>query len=637
MTAIQNEIKILKKLRHRHIIQFYRIHHEDGRLFLIMDLAERGSLADAILGNSLHDNNSNDNDKNGWSTKARIAHEIARGLEYIHQESVVHRDLKSANVLLTRHMEVKLADFGLAQVKSMSSASKSSTAAGIAGTLRWIAPELFDKPVYSTKSDVYALGVVMWEMAANCTRPFKDQDNEALVVLSVKNGHREKLPDNTPEEYRSWVIRCWDHDPAKRPKASGIVLVEEAEPTKEEAGWHHAPTLSFDLSLDGSTPATKDKDCLEDKLKNMSVEFLSSVASHNRSGAVGEKVDGTDSASQPVSGSHDPRSSTRDDPILWYLKAAEQGHADAQNNLGMAFLRGKGVQQSYVEAVKWLRMAGVQGHSNAQATLGSIYLMGSGDRHGVKQSDANAALWTLRAAEQGHANAQLNIGYMYYHGREFIQDYATAASWYCRAAEQGSAEAQASLALMYERGQGVEQSFAEALRWYRQAAEFGDKQSQYHLGAMYTNGQGGVKQNFPEGAMWYRRAAEQGHAKAQNNLGTLYEHGQGIKQNFDEAALLYRQAAEQGEAQAQANLGSLYLLGHGVQQSFDEAALWLSRAAHQSHPRAQYDLGLMHWNGDGVDRNLGVALSWIRKAANQGDPEAQSRLGDLLQMAATTS
>ncbi|KAF9156217.1 hypothetical protein DFQ26_009437 [Actinomortierella ambigua] len=221
LQSIQKEISVPKRLRFRHLIQFYRTHEENGQIYLLMELAENGSLAQAINRGELFSVD--------WSTKSRLASEIAQGLAFIHQEKVLHRDLKSANVFLTRHMEVKLADFGLAKVKSMTMAASraSQSRAGLAGTFRWIAPELlFAKmPEYTTKSDVYALGVVMWEMAANCTRPFRDQDNDALVAEAIGDGARETFPVDTPIEYREWAEKCWRQDPSLRPEASEAVQI----------------------------------------------------------------------------------------------------------------------------------------------------------------------------------------------------------------------------------------------------------------------------------------------------------------------------------------------------------------------------------------------------------------------------
>ncbi|KAF9974439.1 hypothetical protein BGZ73_002181 [Actinomortierella ambigua] len=151
--TIQQEIKVLQNLRNRHIIQLYRTYEDGDCIYLLMELAEKGSLAHAInKGKIAHDD---------WTTKKRLVHEIVCGLPYIHQEKVLHRDLKSANILLTKNMEVRLADFGLAQIRSAVSAASSSghqsTSKRPVGTLRWVAPELLfvTKPEYSTKSDAW--------------------------------------------------------------------------------------------------------------------------------------------------------------------------------------------------------------------------------------------------------------------------------------------------------------------------------------------------------------------------------------------------------------------------------------------------------------------------------------------------
>jgi len=109
---------------------------------------------------------------------------------------------------------------------------------------------------------------------------------------------------------------------------------------------------------------------------------------------------------------------------------AEQGHAKAQNKLGLMYDDGQGVPQDYVEAVKWYR----------------------------------------KAAAQDHATAQFNLGFMYDDGQGVPQDYAEAVKWYRRAAEQGHAKAQNNLGLMYDDGQGVPQDYVEAHMWYNLAA-----------------------------------------------------------------------------------------------------------------------------------------------------------------------
>ena len=112
-------------------------------------------------------------------------------------------------------------------------------------------------------------------------------------------------------------------------------------------------------------------------------------------------------------------------------KAAEQGHAGAQNRLGLCFEKGKGVQQDYQKAVYWY----------------------------------------TKAAEQGSAAAQFNLGYMYFAGTGVNQDYNRAVQWFRKAAEKGFAPAQNHLGFMYQNGYGVNKDYNQAVQWYRKATE----------------------------------------------------------------------------------------------------------------------------------------------------------------------
>ena len=113
---------------------------------------------------------------------------------------------------------------------------------------------------------------------------------------------------------------------------------------------------------------------------------------------------------------------------------AEQGRADAQNNLGWMYERGVGVTQDYAEAVKWYRKAAEQGHAGAQFFLGEKYRLGDG----VTEDYAEALKWYRKAAEQGDADAQNNLGWMYKRGEGVLQDTIAAHMWFNIAAANGN-------------------------------------------------------------------------------------------------------------------------------------------------------------------------------------------------------
>lgn len=107
-------------------------------------------------------------------------------------------------------------------------------------------------------------------------------------------------------------------------------------------------------------------------------------------------------------------------------EAAEQGDMEAQNGLGMMYVRGKGVAQDYDEAVRLFRKAAESDHAPAQKNLGQMYRMGNG----VVQSHREAVEWNRRAAEQGNAAAQYNLGSAYAEGKGVNQDWVKAHMWF---------------------------------------------------------------------------------------------------------------------------------------------------------------------------------------------------------------
>jgi TPR repeat protein len=121
---------------------------------------------------------------------------------------------------------------------------------------------------------------------------------------------------------------------------------------------------------------------------------------------------------------------------MWRL-AADQGHANAQANLGTMYAKGQGVKQDHVEAVSLYQKSADQGHADAQFNLGCMYMNG----HGVKQDHGEAARWFRKSADQGDANAQSNLGFMYGNGQGVKQDLGEALAWFRKSAAQGHAQA----------------------------------------------------------------------------------------------------------------------------------------------------------------------------------------------------
>ncbi|KAG0249613.1 hypothetical protein DFQ27_009907 [Actinomortierella ambigua] len=607
-TVIQHEINAVQRLVHHHIIRLHDTTCHQGKLVLITEYVDGGSLQQAIKSQRTAD----------WFIKMRVAHEIAQGLDYMHSIGVIHRDLRSSNVLLTSQLQVKLCNIGLATVKARSASKSTSSDKSIQ---YWMAPELLtDKPKYSTKSDMFALGMTMWEMAANCTVPSQERVDSHTVAIDLRSGAHEALPEETWSNYHHWVERCWEHSPDKRPQASEMV-----------AKFYGLETTCADHAqgavVSNSPPLIQTTKVTHGGASQFSDEVRPFWTRANAGDVEAQVV----LAAKYENGIGVDQSDT--EAFEWYLRAAGLGSTEAQYKTGALSRNGRGTIRNVTIAVDWLQRAADGAHAVAQNELGWMYQYGQG----VEQDYSQAQEWYHRAAVIGDDSAQNNLALMYYNGLGVEQDYSQALAWFRKSADQGNAQAQNNLGLMYWMGFGVERNHVEAVPWLRKAADqaqrsaeprqrVGVANTQFKLGMAYWYGWG-VDQDYIEAVLWWVKAADQGHSRSQFNLGSACFHGRGVDQNDVEAVTWWQKAAAQGHTGAQYRLGRAYSDGSGVEQNDIEALSWWRKAADQGHQLALFNLGSAYCDGRGVDQSDAKAVSWWRKAAAQGDADAQYNLG----------
>ena len=303
-------------------------------------------------------------------------------------------------------------------------------------------------------------------------------------------------------------------------------------------------------------------------------------------------------------------------------KQAAAGDVKAQYSLGMLYHKGFGFGEprNDGQAAVWFRKAADQGSADAQLELGWLYDEGSG----MQRDHTKAMMWYRRAAEQGLASAQYQLADSYAE----TEDWPQAVLWYTKAAEQGHALAQYTLGSAYDFGEVLPHDRTKALSWLKRAAEQGYSFAQWRLGLLYEYPPG----DYAQAALWERKAAEQGLKYAQCELGVFYDLGLGVPKDPTLAAVWYSKSKKQGKGSAGCEDGGWLLsgyLGDGVpddpteratQKEYDEAAADLRKDADQGLAFAQNKLGILYDLGLGVPQDFGMAVSLYSKAAEQGFP-----------------
>ncbi|KAH9691665.1 hypothetical protein KPL70_016180 [Citrus sinensis] len=202
------EVAILREVQHRNVVRFIGASTKSPHLCIVTEYMPGGSLYDY-----LHKNHN----VLKLPQLLRFAIDICKGMEYLHQRNIIHRDLKTANLLMDTHNVVKVADFGVARFQNKGGVMTAET-----GTYRWMAPEVINHQPYDQKADVFSFAIVLWELVT-AKVPY-DSMTPLQAALGVRQGLRPDLPENAHPKLIDLMQRCWDAVPDNRPSFSEIKL-----------------------------------------------------------------------------------------------------------------------------------------------------------------------------------------------------------------------------------------------------------------------------------------------------------------------------------------------------------------------------------------------------------------------------
>jgi len=204
----ETDIRHLRKLNHPNIVQFRGVCTQAPCYCIVMEYCPYGPLYNLLR----------DGEEIPPIRLVSWAKQIASGMHYLHVNKIIHRDLKSPNVLIGRHEMVKISDFGTSREWN-----EISTKMSFAGTVAWMAPEIIRNEPCSEKVDIWSYGVVLWELMT-CETPYKDVDSSAIIWGVGSNSLHLPIPLSCPDGFRLLIKQCWAAKPRNRPSFKHIMM-----------------------------------------------------------------------------------------------------------------------------------------------------------------------------------------------------------------------------------------------------------------------------------------------------------------------------------------------------------------------------------------------------------------------------
>ncbi|XP_047334333.1 mitogen-activated protein kinase kinase kinase 1-like [Impatiens glandulifera] len=227
---LEQEILLLSQFKHENIVQYLGTYKDDSKLYIFLELVTKGSLGRLYQKYDLRD-----------SQVSAYTRQILSGLNYLHQRNVIHRDIKSANILVDASGAVKLADFGLAK------ATKLNDVKSCKGTVFWMAPEVVNRrnTGYGLAADIWSLGCTVLEML---TRQIPYSHLEGMQALfRIGKGELPLIPSSLSNDAQDFIGKCLQVNPDHRPTASQLMdhpFIKRSRSNSDSASPHHNRTKS---------------------------------------------------------------------------------------------------------------------------------------------------------------------------------------------------------------------------------------------------------------------------------------------------------------------------------------------------------------------------------------------------------
>ena len=473
---------------------------------------------------------------------------MCQAIEYFYSNSLIHRDIKTQNILLDHDFIPYLSDFdtikniGEGDIKSNSEIDKTMTYD--LGSTMFASPEQLNGDLVSYPTDIYSFGKVI---------------NKLYEALNNKSQNKIFINDGLSKICNYLYNSCVKNVQKERLEIADIKIIIQKYIYSFEFPYLYEIYLlnkmnAINFTLECLFLNEEDFEFSSEALQNF-ITFYSFL-SNNKS----------ESIQANLIGNFFYDNNDYLNALKYYKMSADMGNSDGQVNYGILHYYGQGVKQNYSEAKKYFELAADQKNVSAYNYLGNLYENGNG----VQINYNIAGKYYKLSADQNDQHGLISYGNLCYHGLIEVKD------------------------------------ILKAKYYYELAAEQNNKNANYFLGFLYYTDFGDYRK-----AINYLEIASQENSYASKLLGKIYLHGQEIQQDYMKAKHYYELSASMNNSGALVKLGKMYFRGKGVEKNLLKAREYYEMAIKYNNPNALYYLSQLYSTEDSVGIDISKSMNYL--------------------------
>lgn len=539
---------------------------------------------------------------------------IALGMNYLHTNNIVHRNLKPSNIVLDEHYYPQICDFSFTYIndeqisKFLTEKSK--------GTMLYIAPEIILRGPYTNKVDIYSFALIAYELIFHKRSPIQISEIEGT-------------------SNREFFESCLSQDPTKRP-----TFYEICQYIVNNRFLTAFPDIDYEKVDDFLNLFEDDRDALFIHALFLLSLQRGQISSEKVVSLFKKSIEKGNCDAMFQYASYLYNGQNKEEAARYFKMSADGGNAKAMNKIAMMLLNGDGIDADREGAIRYYKMSAIcdneEGIVNYGNLIESIDMKAAVRFYKIFADRGNSTsmyryaelLYSMesrdeeeeviryfkKSADLGSSDAMNSLAFI-------LKDTSESIRYYKLSIERGNDEAMNNYAYMLDNGYGVEIDKEEAARYYKKAIDKGNVNAINNYASMKLN-----SNDYEEAARYYKLAIEKGSDYAMNNYATMLAKGIGVTVNKNEAIHYYRMAIEKGNVSSMSSFASMLEKGDGTKIDLKEAARYYKMAADRGDSWAMYDYARLIERGSGGVMNAEEARRYYKMSADCGNRLAKAKI-----------